>query len=676
MAAGAVRRALDARSTASDARRSSARCGAAGVLKPIGDARHAPSRHGPRLSGLLRRVQGDEHLVRAEAPRARRRVGRRRPRAVARRPRRRTQEILAHLRDAHPDLQEIDCRRMVHAVRRHAHLMHARETAAWTTRPVAIYERVRRAGARRGGSRAHRARPPLPRARSARRRGPTSPTGPASACATSSPRSTGCRRYRDEDGRELLDVPRAPLPPATRPRRCASCRNGTTVLLAFADRRAMISDEHPQARDRQERRRRADLPRRRRRRGECGSVEAAASASSRSRLSPASGAARSTTRPHASRRGSADADRRAHLLLGRHRQGGRPRGRDGRRVGAGLHAEPAHVAADEPRSGELRALPREARGGRPRRRRSATRSTSATSPRPTDDVYEKSVAALRNTIEVACAIGADGVVFHVGSHLGAGFEAGLERVVPALEQVLELCTDETWLLMENSAGAGGTIGRSIEELATIYERLDRHPRLGVCLDSCHLYVSGVDVTDPAALDALPRRARRLDRPRPAPRAARQRLRRAVRLEPRPAREHPRGRARREARRLPLATRACRDCPRCSRPQARRTTARTRTRSARRRSCARAGWTDPRATSGSCYRTWLERRGSRLFRLNRAPGQAGETRPVAATGRVRSDVSAALSLGRARGRDVRAGELLRVLGRAAGARPGAEVATTG
>ncbi|HET7567443.1 MAG TPA: deoxyribonuclease IV [Gaiellaceae bacterium] len=97
--------------------------------------------------------------------------------------------------------------------------------------------------------------------------------------------------------------------------------------------------------------------------------------------------------------------------------------------------------------------------------------------------------------------GIGGVVFHVGSHLGSGFEAGLERVLPAMEQVLELCSDETWLLMENSAGAGGTIGRSLEELAALHERLDRHPRLGVCLDSCHLYVSGVDVTDPAALDA-------------------------------------------------------------------------------------------------------------------------------------------------------------------------------
>jgi len=120
---------------------------------------------------------------------------------------------------------------------------------------------------------------------------------------------------------------------------------------------------------------------------------------------------------------------------------------------------------------------------------------------PDPIIYERSVAALQNTTEVACAIGADGVVFHVGSHLGSGLEAGLEHVVPALEQVLELCTDETWILMENSAGAGGTIGRSIEELATIHERLGGHPRLGVCLDSCHLWVSGVDVTDAAALDA-------------------------------------------------------------------------------------------------------------------------------------------------------------------------------
>jgi deoxyribonuclease IV len=120
---------------------------------------------------------------------------------------------------------------------------------------------------------------------------------------------------------------------------------------------------------------------------------------------------------------------------------------------------------------------------------------------PDDEVYAKSVAALLNTMDVGCAIEADGVVFHVGSHLGAGLEAGLERAIPALEQALEHTSDTTWLLVENSAGAGGTIGRSVEELAMVVDGLGRHPRAGICLDSCHLWVSGTDVTDSAALDA-------------------------------------------------------------------------------------------------------------------------------------------------------------------------------
>ena len=121
---------------------------------------------------------------------------------------------------------------------------------------------------------------------------------------------------------------------------------------------------------------------------------------------------------------------------------------------------------------------------------------------PDEDIYKKSVDTLKNTVDVACAIDADAVVFHVGSHLGSGFDAGLERVVPALAEALTRCSETTWLCMENSAGAGGTIGRSLEELAALYEALDRHPRLGVCLDSCHLYVSGYDVTDPAELDRV------------------------------------------------------------------------------------------------------------------------------------------------------------------------------
>jgi deoxyribonuclease IV len=125
------------------------------------------------------------------------------------------------------------------------------------------------------------------------------------------------------------------------------------------------------------------------------------------------------------------------------------------------------------------------------------------------DFYEKSVETLSKTVDAACAIGAEAVVFHVGSHQGAGFDAGLERVVPALAQALERCDDTTWLCMENTAGTGDTIGRSLEELAALYEALDRHPRLGVCLDSCHLFASGYDVTDPEGLDLVVKRLEEL-----------------------------------------------------------------------------------------------------------------------------------------------------------------------
>ncbi len=116
-------------------------------------------------------------------------------------------------------------------------------------------------------------------------------------------------------------------------------------------------------------------------------------------------------------------------------------------------------------------------------------------------VRENSLSALRATMATADAIGSEAVVFHVGSHLGFGFDEAVELVAPALRELLELATDDLWLCMENAAGTGGTIGRSIAELAALANAVDRHPRLGLCLDSCHWWASGVDVADPDALDA-------------------------------------------------------------------------------------------------------------------------------------------------------------------------------
>jgi deoxyribonuclease IV len=115
-------------------------------------------------------------------------------------------------------------------------------------------------------------------------------------------------------------------------------------------------------------------------------------------------------------------------------------------------------------------------------------------------IRKKSYDALLATMETARGIGADVVVFHVGSHLGYGFEAAVKKVVPALRDLLALTTDDLWLCLENAAGAGGTMGRSVAELAALCDATGGHERLGICIDSCHWWASGVDVTSGSALD--------------------------------------------------------------------------------------------------------------------------------------------------------------------------------
>ncbi len=116
------------------------------------------------------------------------------------------------------------------------------------------------------------------------------------------------------------------------------------------------------------------------------------------------------------------------------------------------------------------------------------------------ELYEKSAAALTRSMEAAELLSLDAVIFHPGSRKqGELDDACLDRMAAAIHRTLE-ASETSWLLLENSAGQGGTIGRNIEELAQVLDRVGDHPRLGVCLDTCHWYVSGVDVTDPQVVD--------------------------------------------------------------------------------------------------------------------------------------------------------------------------------
>lgn len=115
-----------------------------------------------------------------------------------------------------------------------------------------------------------------------------------------------------------------------------------------------------------------------------------------------------------------------------------------------------------------------------------------------DEIYGKSVGALANTVGVAAQIGAD-VCFHVGSHRGNGLAATMPRIQEGLEVAFEVLAPDTWLLLENSAGAGDTIGRDVGELAAVI-KASGHPRVGLCVDTCHIYVSGIDLRNADTVD--------------------------------------------------------------------------------------------------------------------------------------------------------------------------------
>lgn len=118
-----------------------------------------------------------------------------------------------------------------------------------------------------------------------------------------------------------------------------------------------------------------------------------------------------------------------------------------------------------------------------------------------DELYKRSITALRHTMRVADELGVAGAVTHLGSHLGAGFDATLPRVVDALAEGLA-AAEHSWLLLENSAGAGNTIGSGVDQLAAIIDGLGRPDRVGVCLDTAHALAAGHEIRTRTGLDAL------------------------------------------------------------------------------------------------------------------------------------------------------------------------------
>jgi deoxyribonuclease-4 len=122
-------------------------------------------------------------------------------------------------------------------------------------------------------------------------------------------------------------------------------------------------------------------------------------------------------------------------------------------------------------------------------------------------LVRRSRNSLIATLHAAQRLHATGVIAHVGSHMGRGFEEVAARVGAAILHVLDLAPEGVDLVLENSAGAGGLIGSTLEELAEILDHAQRHPALKIALDTAHLCGAGWDFTQNETSPLLVERVR-------------------------------------------------------------------------------------------------------------------------------------------------------------------------
>jgi deoxyribonuclease IV len=117
---------------------------------------------------------------------------------------------------------------------------------------------------------------------------------------------------------------------------------------------------------------------------------------------------------------------------------------------------------------------------------------------PDPELYEKSVACLISNLSTGRGMASSGVVLHVGSHKGSGFEAALPQMAEAFKRALDGAdkapegVTDCPILIENAAGSGGTVGRSLDEIQALIDATGGDERIGLCIDTQHLWASGVD----------------------------------------------------------------------------------------------------------------------------------------------------------------------------------------
>jgi deoxyribonuclease-4 len=127
---------------------------------------------------------------------------------------------------------------------------------------------------------------------------------------------------------------------------------------------------------------------------------------------------------------------------------------------------------------------------------------------PSDSIFKRSTASISSSLAKADRLGASAVITHIGNHKGEGVEFGLERIASAVTACLENSPGEAMLLLETTAGAGTSIGNSFEQFGRVFDMAGRPERLGFCLDTCHVFAAGYDIS---TADGVDRTLEELDR---------------------------------------------------------------------------------------------------------------------------------------------------------------------
>ncbi|HEY5532888.1 MAG TPA: deoxyribonuclease IV [Candidatus Anoxymicrobiaceae bacterium] len=119
---------------------------------------------------------------------------------------------------------------------------------------------------------------------------------------------------------------------------------------------------------------------------------------------------------------------------------------------------------------------------------------------PSDSIFKRSVGSLASALAKADKLGATAVISHIGNHKGEGEEFGLKRIAEAVDSCLERSPGDPMLLLETTAGAGTSIGDTFEQFGAVFDMAGRPERLGFCLDTCHVFAAGYDISTPAGVD--------------------------------------------------------------------------------------------------------------------------------------------------------------------------------